>query len=339
MGIYLIVKNEIKRSMRNKKKMIITLIAPVIAVVLAICINAIMKPSINLGIIDKENSEIGESFKMKAENINGVKIDVASKDSMNTDLIMAKYVATIEFDKNNNVKLYCLDNELKDNIQGIANNFLDTKDLAGFRDMLIKMREESMTAAERSSGFILLTLVVTCIFVACNIIKDKEEGVLRRYVLTGNASQLYILSNFIFNFLITLLQIIISTLLIGLFNINIGIKLAQFFIIGIVIAFIASSIATLVVSLVNTELKASLIASSFGMIMSLLGGSFLPLKKMPDGMKLISNISITKWIIALTKALENKLYTLQIYIPIIVIVLMSAALIIVSLVLGKRKFV
>lgn len=339
MSIYLIVKNEIKRSVKNKKKLAITLVIPVIAVIFAICINTIMKPSINLGIIDKDSSEIGTSFKIKAGYIEGVKIINAKEDTINTDLIMAKYVAVIEFDTNNHIKLYCLDNKLKGDIQEITDDFIITKEVTGLDDMLIKMKKESMTVTERSIGFILLTLIVTCVFTACNIIKDKEEGTLKRYVLTPNAPSSYILGNFIFNFLITLFQIVTSTLIMGILNLNLNINLFEFLLIGIIIAFIASSIATLVVSLVNTELKASLIASSFGMIISLLGGSFLPLEKMPDGIKVISNISITKWIIVFTKSLENKVYAVQNMIPVIVIVLMSATFITTSLVLAKRKFV
>lgn len=275
MSIDLIIKNEVKRIMKNKKKLIITLIAPVIAVIIAICINSIMKPSLSLGIIDKDNSEIGRSFRAKVDNIEGVKIKEAKEDTINTDLIMAKYVATIEFNKNNQIKLYCLDNELKDTIQEIVDNFIITKEVTGMQDILVKMKKESMTATERSSGFILLTLIVTCVFTACNIIKDKEEGILKRYVLTPNSPTSYVLGNFIFNFLSTLFQIIISTLIIGILNLNLDVNIFEFLLIGIIIAFIASSIATLVVSLVNTELKASLIASAFGMIISLLGGSFL----------------------------------------------------------------
>jgi len=339
MSIYLIVKNEVKRSMKDKKKLVITLFVPIIAVVFALLLNNIMKPSINLGIIDKDNSQIGTSLKTMASNIDGVKIGEAKEDTINTDLIIAKYVAVIEFDRNNQIKLYCLDNELKGTIQEITDNFIISNEVTGLQEILIKMKKESMNVTERSIGFILLTLIITCVFTACNIIKDKEEGTLKRYVLTPNASISYILGNFIFNFITTLFQIIISTLIIRILNLNLEINIFEFLLIGIIIAFIAASIATLIVSLVNTELKASLIASAFGMIMSLLGGSFLPLEKMPDGIKVISNISITKWIIVFTRSLENKSYTVQNYIPVIVIVLMSVALIITSLVLGKRKFV
>lgn len=339
MNIYLIVKNEFKRCTKNKKKLLLTLIVPVIAVIFAICVNTIMKPSINLGIISENNSEIGTSFKNNADNINGVKITSANKDTINTDLIMAKYVATIEFDENNNINIHCIDNELKGTIQEIVENFIITKEVRGLQDTLAKMKEDSMTIAERSIGFILLTLIVTCTFTACNIIKDKEEGTLKRYILTPNTAYAYILGNFILNFLITMFQIIISTLIIGVLKLDMGINLLEFLLIGIIIAFIASSIATLVSSLVNTELKASLIASSFGIIISLLGGSFLPLSKMPDGIKLISNISITKWIILFTNSVENNLYTLQDITPVIVLILMSAMFIIPSLILGKRKFI
>jgi ABC-2 type transport system permease protein len=339
MSIYLIVKNEIRRIMKNKKKLLITIFIPVIAVIFAMGVNTIMRPSISLGIIDKGNSEFKTSFISKANDINGVKIRLAKEDTINTDMIMAKYMAIIEFDTNNNIKLYCMDDEIKGNIEEIMNDFSNTKELTGLQELLTKMENESMTVVERSVGFILLTLIITCVITSCNIIKDKDEGTLRRYALTPNAKIHYILGKYIFNFLLTLIQIIISTLIIGMLKLEINMNLSEFLLIGIIIAFIASSISIFVVSLVDTELKASLIASSFGLVISLLGGSFLPLEKMPYGIKIISNVSITKWMIQFTKALESNFHALQNYVPILVIILMSFMFIIVSIILGEKKFV
>lgn len=338
MSIYLIVKNEIRRIIKSKKKFFITIFIPVIAVIFAMGVNTIMKPSISLGIIDKGNSQIKDSFVDKANHIDGIKIREADEDTINTDMIMAKYMAVIEFNANNQIKLYCMDNELKETIEEIINNFINTSKLDGLQELLIKLEKESMTVTERSVGFILLSLIVTCVLTSCNIIKDKEEGTLKRYGLTPNIKSYYILGNYIFNFILTSLQIIIASLIIGILNLKIGINLSEFLLIGIIIAFIASSISALIVSIVNTELKASLMASGFGLIISLIGGAFLPLEKMPEGIKLLSNFSITKWVIEFTKAMETNSYELKNYMPIIIVMLMSAMFIGVSIILGNRKF-
>lgn len=339
MHVGLIIKNEFRRSRKNKKKLLITLIIPVMAVIFAMGVNILMKPSINIGIINEENSILGRDFETRVSSIRGIKIIKAERATINTDMIMAKYASVIEFKQKDNVDVLCIDSELQSTIKDIVNNYIKTGSVQGLTEILNRMKEESMTVAQRSVGFILLTLIITCTIAACNIIKDKEEGTLRRYSLTPNAPSAYILGTFLFNLIITLFQIVISATVIYLFRLDIGLSIYKFLFIGFIIAITASSIATLMVNLVKTELKASLIASSFGMLASLLGGAFLPLDKMPNGIKFLSNLSITKWLILFTGSLNSGIAVSKVITSILVILVMSIVFIFCSIIFGKKSFV
>ena len=49
----LVVKNEYKKSLKYKKKLIIALLIPIVAVVSAIGISQVMKPTVNIGILNE----------------------------------------------------------------------------------------------------------------------------------------------------------------------------------------------------------------------------------------------------------------------------------------------
>lgn len=331
----LVAKNEFLRSLKNKKKLVLMLLLPLISIVLAICVNSLMKPSINIGIIDSSNT--ANYFKEKIKDIDRIKFSVANKKTINTDMILAKHLGIVEFKENNNFEVYCLDENMKVNIEKAVSDIIKNGDTNKIKSILNILEEGSLSQSQRGSGFILLTLMITCITTATILIKDKEEGILNRYSTSPNKLSSYILGNYIYNLLNTIIQVIISTFLLYSLKINIGIGIGEFIIIGIVISIITSSIATLITALSKSELQASLLASSIALIMSLFGGAFLPIDKMPEALKFISNLSITKWIIQLTSSIEKGIYYENNLIIISCITLLSLGIISVSINIGKKN--
>lgn len=356
MGMLLIVKNEFIRASKSKKKIIVSLLIPVFAVVVAMAINVLMKPSISIGYIDNSKSSIGERFKKDAAEIKGLKVNKVTLNSINTDMILGKYAAIVEFnqlnkyndqnDSNNpnkhnqykaiNVK--CLDSHVGTTINKIMTNYLSSKDLSGFQTLLDNMGKDGFTAAQRGCCLMLLTLIITCTISACNIIKDKNEGILKRYKICCYNPHTYILGMYLYNIIFTCIQILISTLVLTLMPINLGITSFEFLLVGLVISIISCSFACLFSNLCESELQASLGASSVAMIMSLIGGAFLPLEKMPSGIKFLSNGTVTKWIVELINSIESGYKFMNILTPIIIIFGLCIVMVITSTMVGKRKF-
>ena len=338
MGILLIVRNEFIRSLKYKKKLVLTLLIPVIAVIAAMSINIIMKPSINIGVIDEGSGNVYEKFKEKSEPIKGLTIQYANKESINTDMILAKYAAVIQFNKDESFSVISLDSNFKENIEQIMKSYFANGELQGFEDDLSKMQSESMTVAQRGGGFVLLTLIITCTLAACNLIKDQEDGTLKRFSISPYKPMVYILGTFLYNLLNTIVQIIVSVIILTVLPIDIGISGLQLLVIGLTIAIIASSLSCLIVNLCKTELQASIIASVVSLIMSLLGGTFLPLAKMPTILKYVSNVTITKWLVMFIEKIQHGVVNIAVFTPIGAILGLSILMIIVSCKLGERKF-
>lgn len=339
MGIFLVVKNEFIKSLKNKKKLILGLIIPVLAVLVGIGANSIMKPSINIGIINNKNTTISGDFKEKAEDIQGVTISVAKEELINTDMILGKYACILKFIEEDLIEVSAIDNNLKQQFEAIVNNYITGGELSGINEMLIRMESESISVATRSAGFVLLTFMITATIAACNILKDKKEGALMRCSLSPIKPWVYLFGNYIHNLLSGIVQILISALILSVLPINLGISILEFCAVGIIIAFIASSFAFFVVSISDSELKASSIASSFAMIIALVGGTFLPLEKMPDAIKFLSNGSIAKWIMEFTNSLEHGVVKVSGMLPIIIISSISIGLLLISLKVGQTKLI
>ncbi|MBO3444855.1 ABC transporter permease [Clostridium sp. CCUG 7971] len=333
----LVAKNEFLRSLKNKKKLLLMIFLPLISIVLAIGVNSLMKPSINIGII--ENSKKSNYFEESIKDIDRIKLSTANKKTINTDMILAKYLGIVEFKENNNFEVYCLDENMKVNIEKAVADIIKNGDTNKIKSLLNILEEGSLSQSQRGSGFILLTSMITCITTATILIKDKEDGILNRYSTSPNKLSSYILGNYTYNLLNTIIQVIISTLLLYLLKINIGIGIGEFIIIGIVISIVTSSIATLITILSKSELQASLLASSIALIMSLFGGAFLPIDKMPEALKFISNLSITKWIIQLTSSIEKGISYEGNLMIISYITLLSLGILLVAIKIGKRKYI
>ena len=107
MGILIVVNNEFRRSLKYKKKLILGLLIPVISIIAAIAINSLMKPSINIGIINNGSGNIYEELKEESSSINGLDIKTANEESINTDMILGKYVAVIQLNKDESFKVTC----------------------------------------------------------------------------------------------------------------------------------------------------------------------------------------------------------------------------------------
>ncbi|QAA33580.1 ABC transporter permease [Clostridium manihotivorum] len=338
MGIFLVTRNELIRSFKYKKKLVLTFLVPVFAVIVAIGVNSLMNPSINIGIIDNGSGQVYQQFKDKTNSISGLNIKYANKGSINTDMILGKYAVVIELNKDQSFVVTCLDSKFQENVNEIMKNYFTTGEVKGFEDILTKMESDSMTAAQRGGGFILLTLIITCTLAACNIIRDQQEGTLRRFLISPNKPVIYILGTFLYNFLSTIVQIVVSVGVLSMLPIDIGVNSMQLLLIGLIIAVVASSLSCLIVNLCKTELQASIIASVVALIMSLLGGSFLPLNKMPTVLKYISNSTITKWVIMFIGKIQEGVVSTATIAPIWIILGLSILMVIVACKLGERKF-
>lgn len=234
-------------------------------------------------------------------------------------------------------KVYCLDTNMKIEIEKAVYEVINSGNVDKTKGLLNILDEGSLSASKRGSGFIFITLIITCTMSASIMLKDKEDRILLRYLTTPNKLSGYILGNYIYNLINTIIQILVSSVFIYILKIDMGITISQFIVLGIVTAIIASSISILFTVISNSELQASLLASSIALVMALFGGTFLPIEKMPNILKLISNISPIKWIIGLTSSMEKGIVYGNNLAVIILIIILSSVIVFISSKVGEKK--
>lgn len=337
-GILLIIKNEFIRSFKYKKKLVISMLIPILAIISAIGVNDLMKPSISLGIDANGHGKIYDKLKLEAKAIDGLSIKKAAPKSLTTDLMLGKYSGVISLKDNKTFTVICYDNILKKNISNATKEYFLRGELKFFYVMLSSMKKGGKTKAERSVSFILMALLVSCTLGACNIIKDQSEGILKRFYISIYKPYIYVLGTFFYSFIINLLQIFIAFIIVNILRMDFGMGNIKFLLVGMIMSMVAASVACLIVGISKSELQASSIGAAVAVISSLLGGAFLPLEKMPAMLKQLSNLTFTKWFDDLIKNIEGGTLTDNKMLPIIIIIMLSILMIVIGSELNKKKF-
>ena len=163
----------------------------------------------------------------------------------------------------------------------------------------------SMDFAKRTVAFIVLFLMITSTVNASLIIKDKANGTFKRYRYSPQNSGTYIVGNMIYNFGITYFQFFISVSMIAILGIKVNINYSDFLLMGIWVASLSTAFGTCIANLFNSEMYANLFSAAIALVLSLIGGTFIPFEKMPWALQQVSLISPLRWFINITSFMEK----------------------------------
>lgn len=301
MSFMIIVKNNFKRSLNKRNTFMINLLLPIIVVVLGILINSIMKPSFTIGVLNYENNSAAQNAIQALRDTKGVNVAEADPRNIKLDTITGKYSAVLQF-TSNTFKLY----SVKDNNAIIGLQHLIRGYMINPKPINIETIENySMDFAKRTVAFIVLFLMITSTVNASLIIKDKANGTFKRYRYSMQNSGTYIAGNMIYNFVITYFQFFISVSMIAILRINVHIHYSDFLLMGIWVAALATAFGTCIATIFNSEMYANLFSACIALVLSLIGGTFIPFEKMPSALQQASVISPLRWFIDVTSFMEK----------------------------------
>lgn len=301
MSFMIIFKNNFKRSLNKRNIFAINLLLPIIVVVLGILINSIMKPSFTIGVLNSKNSSAAKSAVKTLKHTKGINVAKADPKNIELDTITGKYSAVVKF-TGGTFKIY----SVKDNntIEGLKH--LIRSYMANSKPINIETLENySMDFAKRTVAFIVLILMITSTVNASLIIKDKANGTFKRYRYSPQNSGTYIAGNVIYNFAITYFEFFISVSMISILRINVHIHYSDFLLMGIWVASLATAFGTCIATLFNSEMYANLLSACITLVLSLIGGTFIPFEKMPSALHQASLISPFRWFIDITSFMEK----------------------------------
>ena len=334
MCTFIIFKKEWLKSKKHPIQLLLTFLLPIIATCLVLLFSNQMKPSMHLGVINEStSSNLTEYLENIASQTSGITVNTTQEDSLYSDLMTSKYAAIIKIHDEHTFEVFSLDAALKDYL----NTFLNTSEASSSNQNLEIPAADSLSAASRSMSFIFLVMLITATLFAVSIHQEKMDGLLIRYGLAPHHTLAYATGFFLFNLVITLLQVVITAGFISIFNLPLGMPLQSFLLIGSLISMSSSSLAFLVVGLTSNELSASTLSSSIGLLLSLLGGAFLPLAKMPQGFQFMSQFTFTKWLIEATDLFTTTTSLSTSYTSLFGMILFSLVILILGFLLNIKK--
>jgi hypothetical protein len=301
MVLLTIFQNNMRRSMSKKIGSLLTLLIPIFVVVLGVAANYISRPSFPLGIINTAPTAKTEQIISMLKQTERVKVLYANPATMKTDIITGRYYAIIEFNNNGfHIESVKDQKTLKSLTQIVENYSREPKPLD-----IEKISEPLPGVAERTCAFIVLFLMITATINASFITKDRNNGTIRRIKYSPCSPASYVSGNILYNLTITYFQYFIAISVIEILCLETGISYGNYLLMGVWVALFTTAFGTFMASLFNKEMQVNLSATCIALILSLIGGTFISLDKMPLAMKQISVISPVRWFIESVNMMEQ----------------------------------
>ncbi|HWT74485.1 MAG TPA: ABC transporter permease [Mobilitalea sp.] len=306
MGIYLVMKNNFKRSFRHKALFAVTFILPVI---LCIITGAIRfgHSSIRVGILGLDtNSYLSADRKEVYEILNksdGLTYGAASKGTFQTDLILGKFHIILDYSKSRTINSFQLlgnqDEGKLLQLEKIVKEAVTKKQPV----TLTGLKPKGLSVTERSITIILTLFMVLSTVHASGIIRDKQNGIVLRYQFAKLGSTGYAAGYTIYNFLIIYAQVLLCMMALLFIQKGFSLDSRELFIISLLIAVISAGFSMLICLGSKSEVQSNIMASALAVVFSLLGGTFVAIDAMPGLLRILSFISPDRWMVELLRVL------------------------------------
>lgn len=188
--------------------------------------------------------------------------------------------------------------QIKNRLEGVA-KFVFPPVISLKQETLSQKKEEtgpSLTV----QGYILPAMAIMFLLFICNIIfedilREKEIGTLRRMSVSPLKLSEFIWSKTITSALIGMIcTFVLIVLGIVLFSIQWG-NLCIVFLIVLCLNIMLAGFISLIYSFIHTERQAGAVLSSVIIVMSMLGGSMIPVENFPPLIQQISKITLNYW--------------------------------------------
>lgn len=282
MGIYLVIKNNIKRAMRNRVNIVMVVLIPFLICVVTVISLQYKNNVVRLGIIEGEHTTEKdiEYVLEELEEYPDIEVQRAESTLVNTNLIMGRYHMYIDMSKplEPQIQEIKASSEIKENTQKAEKTSKETK---------------------QTVGLLITTFLILATVHASDYIKDQKSGVISRYKISGCVKGGYFMGYCGYTFLITVAQCGVCLGLIELIMSKVRMEFTLFITIVLAISLLAAVLSMYIVKLSKSDLRANLTASSVAIILSLLAGTFVSTEHMPKIMQTLQLINPISWILNL----------------------------------------
>ncbi|USG66603.1 ABC transporter permease [Brevibacillus ruminantium] len=177
-----------------------------------------------------------------------------------------------------------------------------------FKLKAVTLQDKSSTKAMtyQSIGFLAMFMMFSAVNMTEIILKEKENRTFLRLLSSPISARTYVFSNVIVNFMIMLLQIVVTLIMMkNVFHIDSGITYGQLILSLLLFALAAIGLSLLIVAFANSTAGAGAMQNLIITPSCLLAGCFFPMDIMPDTVRKISNFLPQHWLLDMINKLQQ----------------------------------
>lgn len=203
-----------------------------------------------------------------------------------------------ELDKIPDMDMSALSIKIKNRIEGISKYVFPP--VISLKQQTIKKEEEDSKDSITVQGYILPAMAILFLMFICNVVfedilRETKSKTLMRMSLSRMSMAEFIWSKIVSS---ALIGILCTLVLIGFGAVFFSIKWGNMFIVFLIVLCLNILIAGFIAFLyifIRTEQQAGAVLSSVILVMSLLGGSMVPVENFPEFIQKISKLTVNYW--------------------------------------------
>ncbi|MDD5936147.1 MAG: ABC transporter permease [Clostridiales bacterium] len=307
MEICLVMRNNLKRSLRHKIRWAIIFFMPLLLSPCMSLINQIRDNTYRVGVInlmspgsksaDNRSESVESICSILNENPN-IKAQVASVDTYHTDLILGTYQYIIDASKGISEEAVISTKTKKDNqefYQLVLNGSLKESVPQNERE-----KATHLTMMQQSVGFLMSLFLIMSVLQGGMYQRDKNQGLVERYCYAPKKKKTYLVGNLCFIFFVTLLQVLASFLLLCTVN-GTWLSVKASILIIALVTVVASVVAMILCAICSNDTQAGISASTIAAFLMMISGMFVTVDRMPQVLQFMSKFDPVRWCMELVK--------------------------------------
>jgi hypothetical protein len=296
MGIYLVMRNNFLRMLRHKILLVVTFLLPVLLCFITGLID-FDKVSLRVGVLTMQE---GNRLMDVLDKTEGITYAHVNQSTVHTDLMTGKYHVIINCRSDNPPEMMTYKPEqYKLHIQSALLAALEREGPL----QLQGLKQTGLSVAERSVSLFLSLFMMFTVVYASFLIRDRQNGTALRYQFANRGTLGYLGGTMGYVFCLTFLQVLCGMAVLTFLQENFNVGIGKGICIAAVIALLSTVFSVIICNYSNSEVKANVTASSVCVVMSLLGGLFVPVQALPGALRFFSYGSPMRWLLELMKIL------------------------------------
>ncbi|WP_251861309.1 ABC transporter permease [Clostridium sp. Marseille-Q2269] len=356
--ILLLTQSILKRTFRKKSNIIIFILLPLLAVFIALFLNASGASYSRIGVVDLNKSYLSKDMIKSIDSKKNFVVTKLSQNDINKQLLDKKVDCVVVIPKDFhdeiiNGKFKKLDirsirgEDITSWIKNYLNYYIDNLNnisvvsdrnektfknmYDGFKKQDLKLsyktigdKTKSKSVTKQSIGLLLVFMLIASSTASSFILKDKGNKTYYRIFCSNTSKSKYIVANIIASFIIFLIQIfVILFMALFVLKLNFYINTSTMFIILCSFGFVSIGFGIIIAAFSKNLNQSSYLSNILITPTCMLSGCFWPLDMMPSFMQKFANIFPQTWILKTIDSLQQGMSFTEV-IPYIMVVMMFA---------------